>query len=110
MDYKNILRIHEQKIILTTGYLLVAGLAFGLGRYTLTDLPQEQSNYTPTISGLQTNSEINKETECDGKIKGSSSMIYHVPGGSFYSRTTNPIRCFDTEAQAEAADFRKSSR
>ncbi len=46
-------------------------------------------------------------SECP--IKGSSSKIYHVKGGAFYDRTTGVI-CFNTEAEAEAAGYRKSSR
>ena len=43
-------------------------------------------------------------------IKGNaSSMIYHVPGGAFYSRT-NPEKCFSTESAAKAAGYRKSKR
>jgi hypothetical protein len=41
-------------------------------------------------------------------IKGNaSSMIYHVPGGAYYTRT-NPEACFRTEAAAVAAGYRKS--
>lgn len=41
-------------------------------------------------------------------IKGNAnSMIYHVPGGSFYDRT-NPEECFATESAAVAAGYRKS--
>lgn len=52
------------------------------------------------------------ELNCEGKIKGnisSSGKIYHLPGGSFYKRT-NPELYFDTEAEAQAAGFRKSKR
>jgi hypothetical protein len=43
-------------------------------------------------------------------IKGNaSSMIYHLPGGAFYSRT-NPEACFATEADARAAGYRRSQR
>lgn len=47
---------------------------------------------------------------CNGRIKGSSSKIYHLPGGAFYDRTTKPARCFDAESQAQAAGYRKSAR
>jgi len=47
---------------------------------------------------------------CSGHIKGSSSKIYHLPGGAFYDRTTKPARCFYTTAEAESAGFRKSAR
>jgi hypothetical protein len=43
-------------------------------------------------------------------IKGNaSSMIYHVPGGAYYSRT-NPEECFATESAAKSAGYRKSKR
>lgn len=43
-------------------------------------------------------------------IKGNaSSMIYHVPGGAFYTRTT-PEDCFATAADAVAAGYRSSQR
>ena len=43
------------------------------------------------------------------QIKGnSSSMIFHVPGGGSYARTKASVTCFDTEAQAIAAGFRKA--
>ncbi len=42
-------------------------------------------------------------------VKGSSSRVYHLPGGAFYDRT-NAAVCFNTEAEAVAAGYRKSSR
>lgn len=39
----------------------------------------------------------------------STSKIYHVKGGAFYNRVA-PEQCFNTEAEAKAAGFRKSSR
>lgn len=43
-------------------------------------------------------------------IKGNAdSMIYHVPGGAYYSRTI-PEECFATESAARAAGYRKSKR
>lgn len=47
---------------------------------------------------------------CNGKIKGSSSKIYHLPNGAFYDRTTKPVICFETENEARAAGFRQSAR
>ena len=52
------------------------------------------------------------EYNCPGShpIKGNaSSMIYHVPGGAFYART-KPEECFATEADAQAAGYRRSQR
>ena len=42
-------------------------------------------------------------------IKGSKSKMYHIPGGSFYDRTS-AAQCFTTEEEAVAAGFTKSSR
>ena len=43
-------------------------------------------------------------------IKGNAdSMIYHVPGGAYYSRT-KPEECFTTETAARSAGYRKSQR
>lgn len=118
MNLKDFIKAHQQAIVLSIGYLLVASLAFGLGRFTtpkysVPDIRVEQTsnlptNYTPNVSGAQTTSTVT--ANCQGKIKGSSSMIYHAPGGAFYDKTTHPIRCFDTEAEAKSAGFRKSSR
>lgn len=106
---------HQQKLVLVVGFLLVASLGFELGQRSVPKFSQalipagevketvtEPANYTPNNSEAQPN--------CSGQIKGSASMIYHLPGGSFYERTTKPIQCFDTEAEAKSAGFRKSSR
>lgn len=46
-----------------------------------------------------------------GQIKGNTtSLIYHVPGGAYYARTRASVRCFDSEAAAVAAGYRRSSR
>ncbi len=120
---KNFLKTYQQTIVLTIGYLLVASLGFGLGRFTaykyeIPEIRVEQAfapltNYSGNISGTQTEgaaASTKTTVNCEGKIKGSSSMIYHVPGGAFYTKTTKPIRCFDKEAEAVSAGFRKSSR
>jgi micrococcal nuclease len=44
-----------------------------------------------------------------GNVSSSGELIYHVPGGQFYSRT-NPEECFATEADAQAAGYRRSQR
>ncbi|HEY3115833.1 MAG TPA: hypothetical protein VGK54_03750 [Chloroflexota bacterium] len=44
-----------------------------------------------------------------GQIKGNrSSKIYHVPGGGSYAQTKASVQCFDTEAAAQAAGFRRA--
>lgn len=127
---------NQQKIAIIAGYIIVFMLAFGLGRITvLRPAPPEirveeptskiQANSTAEVQGAQ--SQIPQAAAaapqnsyfsgfapvaggCEGKIKGSSSHIYHLPGGAFYDRTTKPAWCFNTEAEAQAAGFRKSAR
>lgn len=118
MNLKDFLKNHQQQIVLVIGYVAVASLAYGLGQHSKGLKPAEAINppvnYSQNISGAQTQAiSTNTDAEllnCDGKIKGSSSMIYHMPNGAFYSKTTRPIRCFNTEADAKSAGFRKSSR
>jgi hypothetical protein len=47
---------------------------------------------------------------CDiGQIKGNrDSKIYHVPTGGSYARTKNKVDCFTTEAEAQAAGYRRA--
>jgi len=46
-----------------------------------------------------------------GQIKGNrKSLIYHVPDGAFYAKTTVNVVCFDSEATAIAAGYRRSKR
>jgi hypothetical protein len=123
-------KIHQQKLAMAVGYALVFLLAFGLGRITVTlPVPPEikveepnnlsQGNDSAEVLGTQS---ANQQAQnpgsapqngaCGGKIKGnigSSGKIYHMPGGAFYDRTSAE-ECFDTEAQAKAAGYRKSAR
>lgn len=126
---KQFIRTHQQGLALVIGYALVATLGFGLGRFSATSsirstvplVHVEQSssvplNYNPNEPAVQSASTIksapnaSESLNCTGKIKGSSSMIYHLPGRAFYNKTTHPIRCFTTEAEAKAAGFRKAAR
>ncbi|OGE76682.1 MAG: hypothetical protein A3C85_04155 [Candidatus Doudnabacteria bacterium RIFCSPHIGHO2_02_FULL_48_21] len=120
----------EQKIALVIGYLLTAGLFFGLGQFYNNPKPPEITIEEPAIDLTKINDTLNTavsqslnengqvagastdSADCTGKIKGnisSNSKIYHMPGGSFYNRTV-PEMCFDSEAEARAAGFRKSQR
>ncbi|HEY8477771.1 MAG TPA: thermonuclease family protein [Chloroflexota bacterium] len=46
-----------------------------------------------------------------GQIKGNrNSGVYHAPGQRDYARTTANVECFDSEAEAQAAGYRKASR
>lgn len=46
----------------------------------------------------------------NGLIKGSSGGIYHVPGSTYYERTTNPVQMFKTVGEAKAAGYRAPKR
>lgn len=124
---KFFLKTYQQQLVLTIGYLLVAALAFGLGRITLTqhlapEIKLEEAttapdNYTSTVSGIQSQPVVNNtiatqpatgNLNCVGKIKATiSSKIYHLPGQSGYDKL-NAQTCFDTETTAIAAGFRKA--
>lgn len=46
-----------------------------------------------------------------GQIKGNrNSGIYHVPGGASYARTYANVECLNTEAEAQAAGYRRAQR
>ncbi|HYC79903.1 MAG TPA: hypothetical protein VEC17_02660 [Candidatus Binatia bacterium] len=127
MEIKNFLKTRQQIIVLVLGYALVAGLSFQLGRinassYIPPEIRVEEAfaplNNTPTDAEKQLEIVDNSTTpepvqtgSCKaGEIKGNISgrnKVYHLPGGSFYNRTT-PEACFKTEAEAQAAGFRKS--
>lgn len=121
---------HQREIALVSGYALVALLFFNLGRITFQKPGPEIQITEPLLDLSQLNSNSNnKETQspavsesvagqsfsaqdCAGKIKGnisSSGRIYHLPNGAFYKRTI-PELCFNTEAEAREAGFRKSTR
>ena len=74
----------------------------------------------PSLSSTHNNSAIKLynqykvftiDTDC--QIKGNASgksKIYHLPGGQFYDRVKNPTDCFQTEQEATAAGFKRSSK
>jgi putative cell wall-binding protein len=71
-----------------------------------------QTTTTPPPSRPSSTSPIAGTWNCPSwaPIKGNaSSMIYHVPGGAYYSKT-NPEKCFTTESAAQAAGYRKAKR
>jgi hypothetical protein len=124
---KNFIKSRQQPIILVVGYVLVAGLGFGLGQISASSyqppeirveeafLPPNHSSENPTnqLSTIPSGQTPVKPQglDCAGQIKGNigskGEKVYHMPGGSFYNRTT-PEACFGTEAEAVAAGFRKS--
>ena len=45
-----------------------------------------------------------------GTIKGSNSGIYHLPGSTYYHKTTNVAQWFKTISEAENAGYRAPKR
>ncbi len=112
--------------------MLVAGLFYNLGQFTVQTRPPEIRIEEPAVDltkvynnlksagtqltgspqGEVAGAAASDDLNCEGKIKGnigSSGKIYHLPGGASYKQTI-PELCFDTEAEAQAAGFRKSLR
>jgi len=124
---KGFIKNHQQQLVLTLGYLLVGSLAFGLGRVSINqhEAPEVKveavasvpDNYTPTVSGIQLEPAVSGKAStspqptsqvCAGPVKATaSSMIYHLPGQSGYTKLKSQT-CFDTEAAAIAAGYRKA--
>ncbi|PIR96150.1 MAG: hypothetical protein COT92_02740 [Candidatus Doudnabacteria bacterium CG10_big_fil_rev_8_21_14_0_10_42_18] len=125
-------RENKNKLVLGACFVLVFLVGFGTGKFEKEiRKPPVQNNYTTnsvskaTVEGgageqakqenIQVLGDITPDTASSSTlcvIKGnvsSSGLIYHVKGGSFYDRT-DPEMCFNTEAEAQAAGFRKSSR
>lgn len=46
----------------------------------------------------------------NGLIKGSSAGIYHIPGSTYYNRTTKPVAWFKTVSEAVNAGYRAPER
>jgi len=113
------IKAHQQKIALVIGFAAVAAIGFYGGKVLskpastkpAISASSSSTNYSQVNQTVQTPPVTDTATlDCTGKIKGSSSHKYHLAGGAFYDRTTHPIACFDTETQAQAAGFTKSSR
>lgn len=128
------IEINLEKIRLWFVIILIQAGSFGMGMYTAHTywIPKSQPlstvNYTTNkdeTKNLDSSSKDNPATNPAGAttsnsldpanctdIKGNisgTSKTYHVPGGSFYDRTT-PEMCFATEAEAQSAGFAKSSK
>lgn len=127
--FKKWLEINRPKIITGLCFILVFVLGFGTGRYDKENFSKRnsvvQNNYNtkttvkpkdekPTGEQVKKEevqgAEVKKEN-CliKGNISAQGKKIYHVKGGSFYERT-NPEQCFNTEDEARALGFIKSSR
>lgn len=119
----NILK-NEDRLVLVAGFVLVSLISFGIGRLSV----EYQKQNTPIIiddSAVKCNAggfigaaegigavsgAENKNTAADGKIIGNKkSLIYHLPGGKFYSTILEENRVyFNSEDEAKKAGYRKS--
>ncbi len=89
------------------GYWIANGTTPKFKQQPLDNYTTKQSE-PPKENNTHAQTSISEQCTVKGNIS-SKNKIYHVPGGSFYDRTT-PEMCFSTEAEAEAAGFTKSSR
>lgn len=70
---------------------------------------QTQTQQTPKNQNTQPVPKQNNKN-CEGQIKGSQNGIYHVPGSTYYNRTTNVVEWFCTEQDAINAGYRAPKR
>ena len=129
------LKNNKQPIILGVCYVLVFIVGFGTGRFEREikrSGVNNQSNYSTksaktlsnqeqtqgpqgAVAGEATTTQLNlgAKTSADCPIKGnissSGKKIYHIKGGAFYN-IVKPEECFNTEGEAQAAGFVRSSR
>ena len=76
---------------------------------TTSSSTSSSGNYKPFENDPSDDRQSNMS--CSGQIKGNkNSKIYHVPGGAYYDRTQDNIVWFCSEADAQAAGYRKSQR
>jgi competence protein ComEC len=130
-EIKKIAVDHKTQIIQAVCFVLVFIVGFGTGKFekeinksnnsqshyttpTATkatkpagDTAKEKTTTTPAkaaVAGANTENCLIK-----GNINAKGGKIYHMPGGASY-KITKPEQCFQTEAEATAAGFVKSSR
>jgi hypothetical protein len=132
-EIKAKLKHHKQAVVYAGCAVVIFLIGCGTGQATKQNDKRNaqsiNSNYTTPSKNAQTDSEQNAtplkpngqvgqtagvtapKGECvvKGNISSKGEKIYHIKGGAFYDRT-NPEQCFQTEAEAQAAGFRKSSR
>lgn len=68
---------------------------------------QDSEKVSPKTSSAPSN-DVSNDGDCD--IKGSQTGIYHVPGSTYYSRTTNVVQWFCSTEEAESAGYRAPER
>lgn len=132
--FKAWLKENKRPIVLGVCYVLVFIVGFGTGsfekelkksaavnqKYYNTKTPSPAQNPPAAEVKGAAGGETGKPatapaakaaTDCvvKGNINAQGRKLYHVKGGAFYN-IVKPEQCFDTEAQAQAAGFVKSSR
>ncbi len=130
-DLKTWCKDHKKELLVCLGFALMLVVGYGIGIYEKPLRRQNvQSNYTTAtakkpvtaeagapaanvpamgnVAGAATTTGDSGDCIIKGNIS-ATSKIYHVKGGAFYERT-KAEQCFNTEAEAVAAGFRKSSR
>jgi cell division septation protein DedD len=122
---------NKNKLVLGLSFIIVFAVGFGAGSYAKHTSYKPQANYTTIPSkkpvttkapAADTGEVLGKATTAvaatstqpsacvvKGNIASTGKKIYHVKGGAFYNRV-KPEECFNTEAEALAAGFIKSSR
>jgi len=118
---------NKQKLVTGLSFVVVFIVGFGAGSFSKTirrDSYKPQTNYTtnsaqkpapaPTQAPAKPVVAVSSSTAATscivkGNISSAGKKIYHVQGGTFYARV-KPEQCFNTEAEALAAGFIKSSR
>lgn len=123
----NFLSEHKPKLVILACLVVAFVSGYGAGTNDMNKFKtsRRQINYTTTkgnkpspttntkttsTNTATTSSEPTLPDDCPikGNI-GSGKKTYHIRGGAFYDRT-NPEMCFNTESEAVAAGFIKSSR
>ncbi len=117
---------NKTKLIIAASFVVVFFVGFGTGSYEKgmrRDAYKKQNNYTTAeakkpaadvaaqqgiVAGAATGTAV---SDCliKGNIASGGKKIYHIKGGAFYERT-NAEQCFNTEKEAVAAGYIKSSK
>ncbi len=134
MDYQELktkLSPHKDKFVLGVCFLLVFIVGFGSGKF----VKEKKSSESSTVPTNYTTKKVVKPITAEGEgieakvletattvpaaviekciIKGNipakGKKLYHVQGGAFYQRV-KAEQCFNTEQEALAAGYEKSSR
>lgn len=119
---------NKNKIVVGLSLVLMFVVGYGAGSYvreTRRSTYAPKANYTTlpakkpvaeavaeqgNVAGAATSTQGSASCPVKGNISASTGKkIYHIPGGAFYKKV-KPEQCFNTEAEALAAGFVKSSR